>query len=335
MGTLWSRARSLVSRRQRVQDLRSEIESHLEEAAEEYRRQGFPPAEARRAAMVSFGGIAQTEEAYREQQAFAWVDHSLREARHAVRSLRRSAGFSVSVLLVLAIGTGAVTAIFVLLNSIVLRPLPYPRSDRLVLLTHTTPGPDRTAGGVSSALYFHYLDHARSLESVGTYNETVRNLRVDDRTERVRVTDVSATLLEVLGVKPALGRLFTAEDGRPGFMSLRWRIPILLSHDFWVDRFGADPNIIGRVITLPDSPREVIGVMPAGFSFPNAETQIWMLLEPMRSTRASLSDLELNTIARLHGTATAASAQAELAHLLPQLEASVGNASAEPASGVD
>lgn len=312
--------RTMLRPHQRDQDLRREIDSHLDEAAEEYRRQGLPPAEARRAALVSFGGVAQSEDAYREHLSFRWIDHVRRDARHAIRALRRSPGFSLVVLAVLALGTGAVTAVFVLLNSIVLRPLPFPDSDRLVVVTHSAPGLDRADVGVSSGLYFHYRDHAQSFSALGTYEDGVQNLRLGDRTERVRTVYAGAAVFEVLGVRPALGRLFTEEDGRPGFMNLRWKIPILLSHDFWVERFGADPNIIGRVLTLPDSPREVVGVMPPGFAFPDGNTQVWMLLEPPPNSSRALSNLGFNAVGRLRSGATAASAQAELTRVLPQIQ---------------
>ncbi|HYN06301.1 MAG TPA: ADOP family duplicated permease [Vicinamibacterales bacterium] len=329
----WSRARAMMRSHQRDQDLRREIDSHLDEAAEEYRRRGLSAAEARRAARVSFGGVAQAEDAYREHLSFSWLEHVRRDARHAVRALRRSPGFSLVVLVVLALGTGAATAVFVLLNSIVLRPLPFPQSDRLVVIRHSAPGLDRADVGVSSGLYFHYRDHAQSFESLGTYTERVRNLRLGDRTERVRMADVGSAVFHVLGVRPALGRLFTEEDGRLGFMSLKWKIPIVLSHAFWVDRFGADPNIIGRVLTIPDSPREVVGVMPAGFAFPNADTQIWMLLEPSR-TSAALSNLGLDAVGRLRPGATAVSAQAELTRVLPQIQGLFKDTTAEKMAGV-
>lgn len=325
----WSRLRAILRPHQADRDLRREIESHLDEAAEEYRRQGLSPAEARRAARVSFGGVAQAEDAYREHLSFAWIDHLRRDARHALQSLRRHPGFPIVVVVVLALGTGAVTAVFVLLNSIVLRPLPFPQSDRLVVVRHSAPGLDRADVGISSALYHHYRAQARSFESLGTYEEAVQNLRLGDRSERVRTAYAGSAVFQVLGVRPALGRLFTEQDGAPGFMSMRWKIPILLSHDFWVERFGADPGVIGRVLMIPDSPREVVGVMPAGFAFPTPDTQIWVLLEPTARNSRALSNFGFNSVGRLRPSATPASAEAELTQVLPQIEGLFKDTSAE------
>ena len=128
------------------------------------------------------------------------------------------------------------------------------------------------------------------MESVGVYTERVLNLRMPEAgTERVYVASAGTALLRVLGAEPALGRLFTEEDGRPGFMNLRWTIPVLLTHDFWVDRFGADPNVIGRILTINDNPREVVGVLAEGFEFPGPGTQIWMLLELSADTSSAFA----------------------------------------------
>jgi putative ABC transport system permease protein len=316
-----SRVHGLVRARQLDRDLRQEIAGHLDEATEEYLRQGLPWAEARRAALRNFGGVVQAEEAYRDARSFVWLDQLRRDMRHGVRGLRRSAGFSLVVLAVLAIGTGAITSVFVLLNTIVLQQLAFPRSDRLVVVKHSAPGLNVDEVGLSSGLYFHYSQHARSVESLGVYTENVLNLRVPGAgTERVHVTFAGAALFQVLGAKPALGRLFTEEDGRPGFMNMRWTIPILLAHDFWVGRLGRDPDVVGRILTINENPRRVIGVLPEEFAFPDRHTQIWMLVEPPRGTANFARVFNWKAIARLHPGATPASAQTELRHILPQIE---------------
>ncbi len=319
---VFSRLRGIGRARRLDRELGDEIAAHLEEAADEYRRQGLSPEDARRAALRHFGGVAQIEDAYREQRSLQWLDHVGRDLRHAVRALGRSPGFFVVVLLVLAMAAGATTSVFALLDSIVFRPLPYPHSDRLVVVEHAAPGLNRDEVGLSTGLYFHYLDHAQSLESIGLYQSTIHNLRVAGfGTERVHLTYTTSSLFHVLGVNPALGRLFTEEDGAPGFMSLTWAVPILLSHDFWVSHFGADSGVIGRLV--PDGngdPRRVVGVMPEGFAFPDAQTQVWMLLEPMRRAANFARSLGEQAVARLRRGATAASAQAELTEILPGIE---------------
>jgi putative ABC transport system permease protein len=319
-----SRLRAVMRSRQLDDDLRQEIAAHLDEATEEFVEQGLSRAEARRAALRSFGGVAQAEDAHREQRAFVSFRDLGRDLRYAVRALRRSPGFSGVVLVVLAIGTGAVTSVFALLNTIVLQPLPYPQSDRLVVIKHSAPGLNRAEVGLSPGLYFHYQQHAQSLQSLAVYSSArVLNLRVPGSgTERIQVTSASSALFRVLGAKPTLGRLFTAEDWLPAFaMNGALKVPVLLAHDLWVGDFGGDPGIIGQTLTINDAPREVVGVLPEGFSFPDSHTKIWMLWELQNPAVATFAQtFPLNAIARLRPGATASSAQAELAHILPQIE---------------
>ncbi|OFW03843.1 MAG: hypothetical protein A3H96_06585 [Acidobacteria bacterium RIFCSPLOWO2_02_FULL_67_36] len=270
-----SRVWGVIRARQLDRDLQQQIAGHLDEAADEYVRQGLSPEDARRAALRSFGDVGRTQESWREARSFLSLDHLQRDVRHAIRGLRRSAGFSCVVLIVLAIGTGALTSVFALLNSVVLQPLSFAESDRLVVIRHSAPGLGLEDTGLSSGLYLHYSEHVQSLESLAVYKErVVLNLRLpDEGTQRVLVTYASAALFKVLQTQPALGRLFTEEDGRPGFMKMKWRIPVLLSHALWISRFGGDSNVIGRILIVNDSPREVVGVLPEGFAFPRADAR--------------------------------------------------------------
>ncbi len=326
-----SRVRAWFRWQRQGDDLRREIASHLDEATDEFIRQGLSPAEARRAALVSFGGVAQTEDAYREHLSFRWLDHFGRDLRHSARALFRSPAFSLVVLGVLAIGTGAWICVFALLDRIVLQPLPYPQSDRLIVIRHTAPGLKRDDVPLSEGLFFHYREHAHSFESLGVYvKPTLQSLRLPGAvTERVQITYASYTLFQVFGVQPELGRLFNADDGRPGFMNMKWTIPVLVAHDFWVDHLGRDPNVVGRILTLGDNARQVIGVMPEGFAFPDRHTQIWMLLEPSRDRAEFARSFRWEDVGRLRPGATVASAQAELAHVLPQIQGLYNDATPE------
>lgn len=303
-------------------DLQQQIASHLDEAADEYVRQGLSLEDARRAALRSFGNVGRAQEAWRDARSFLSLDHLRRDVLHAVRSLRRSPGFSLVVLIVLAVGTGAVTSVFALLNNVVLRPLPFAESDRLVVIRHSAPGLGLENAGLSNGLYLHYSEQVQSLESLAVYRErVVLNLRLpEEGTQRVLVTYASAALFKVLRTRPAVGRLFTEEDGRPGFMNTKWRIPVLLSHAFWISRFGGDPNVIGRILTVNESPREVVGVLPEGFAFPRADTQMWMLLEPPKTSGNVVRNFSWDAVARMRPGVTAASAQVELAHVLRGIE---------------
>jgi putative ABC transport system permease protein len=318
-----SRVRASLRGRDLDADLRQEIGAHLDEATEEYVRRGLSPGEARRAALRNFGGVARVEDAHREQRALMSLGDRGRDLRHAVRALRQSPGFSLVVLIVLAIGTGAITSVFALLNSIVLRPLPFPQANRIVVVKHSAPGLNRPEVGLSSGLYFHYLQHARSFESLAAYlSDHVLNLTVPGSgTERVHVMGASSALFRILGARPMLGRLFTEADWSPAFaQDGNLKIPVLMAHDLWVADFGADPEIIGKTISLNDTRREVVGVLPEGFSFPDARTQIWELWELQNPAWATFAEtFSLNAIARLRPGATPGSAETELARLLPQI----------------
>jgi len=316
-----ARVVATVTGRDRSAELRREIASHLGEATDELERQGFSPAEARRRALVSFGGVAQAEEAYRDGLVVRWLDAFTRDARHATRALIRAPGFSLIVIAILAIGTGAVTAAFALLNRVVLQPLPYPGADRLVAIEHVATGLQLSDTGSSTGLYFFYGERAPAFESMGGYSRLLpTNLTLPNGDiERVQLTRVTASLFRTLGATPAHGRLFTEEDGQPGFMNTTWAIPALLAHQLWIDRFGADPSIVGQMVKINDSPRLVVGVMPEGFAFPDRTTQIWMLSEPPRASANFARSFDLRVVARLRAGVTAEFAEAELTQLLPQV----------------
>ncbi|MGH9409984.1 MAG: ADOP family duplicated permease [Vicinamibacterales bacterium] len=324
------RVRRLFGAHRQVADLRHEIDAHIDEATEDYLQRGLTPADARRAALLDFGGIARTEEAYREHLAFRWIDAFTRDVRHAARALRRSPGFAFVVVLVLAVGTGASTAVFTLLDRIVLQPLPFPDADRLVTIAHAVPGRNLKQAGISDGLFFFYRQHARSIASLGLYTRsTMSNLHTDSGTVRIEMRRADPEFFRVLGVQPALGRLFTDEDGAPGFMDGTWAIPILLTHDFWLERFGSDPAVVGRTLTINDLPRPIVGVLPAGFSFPDAHTQIWELDMPSARSPRFAQSFRYNAIARLRPGVTASAASADLDALLPHVIGVYPDATAE------
>jgi putative ABC transport system permease protein len=328
--TIVSRVAGLFRRGRLDADLKQEIASHLDEACDEYLRQGLSPEQARAAALKSFGGIVQIEEDYRDRATLRPVEDLWRDLTYGLRNLRRSAGFSCVVLAVLAIGIGGIATVFTLLNRIVLQPLPFPSSDRIVSVTHAAPGLGVAEVGLSSGVYFHYLKQARSLEALGVYTTTASTFRrADASAERIDLTSASAGVFRVLGVTPEIGRLFTDEDGAPGFMNMTWAVPVLLSHDFWVDRFGGDPTVIGRSIVIGNQERRVIGVMPEGFAFPDRRTDIWMLLEPPPATANFARVFSWNAIARIRPGLTLAAAEGDLRTVLPRIVGSYPDATPE------
>jgi putative ABC transport system permease protein len=239
-------------------------------------------------------------------------------------------GIPLIVVITFALGSAGVTTIFALVNAIVIRPLPYAASDRLAAVKHSAPGLGLAEAGLSSGTYFHYRAHARSFEAFAVYSETVLNVSVPETaTERVQVTYAGPELFDVLGVRPALGRLFTNEDARPGFMDTTWPVPVLLSHHCWQRRYGGDPRIIGRTITLNNRARPVIGVLPAAFSFPGPDTEIWMLFVPAEQTASFARQLEYRAVARLRPGVSPEAAATELGRILPSIEGVYADATAE------
>lgn len=252
------------------------------------------------------------------------------DLRHAGRTLAGSPGLSALAVISIALGSGAVTAAFALVSGILLQPLPYPEADRLVAVKHSAPGLGLPVAGLSDGTYFHYRDHSQSFQSLATYRQGFRNLALPEGgTERVEVTYAGPELFEVLGVRPVLGRLFTATDGEPGFMNMTWPVSVLLSHDFWHSHYGGDPGIVGQTIVLNDNPRRVVGILPAGFAFPRRETRIWMLLMASESGATFANRFEDDAVGRLMPGVGPAMAERELARILPSIEGMYADATRE------
>jgi predicted permease len=321
--------RNLLRRGRVERDLDDELRATFQLLVEENLEAGMAPDDARRAARLELGSLDALKDHVRDVRAGASMHRLARDLRYALRSLVKHPGMSLTLVITFALGSAGVTATFALVNAILLQPLPYPESERLVAVKHAAPGLGLAETGLSSGTYFHYRDHAQTFETLAVYSETVLNLSSPDAgTERVEVTYAGPELFTALKTRPIVGRLFTAEDGRPGFMDMRWPIPVLLSHELWQRRYGGAEDVIGGTITLNDRARRVVGVLPQGFAFPRAETQIWMLFIPSERTSNFARDLEHGAIARLRPGVTAAAAAAELARILPSIEGVYADATA-------
>jgi predicted permease len=244
-----------------------------------------------------------------------------REIRHAARTLWRTRGFTVMATLTLALGIGATTAIFTLLDAVVLRPLPYPSANRIVAFDHVVPGVGADARwNVSEAEYFYVRRHARSFEEIGVYSAPTLTLVVDGRAERIQGAVVSATLLNVLGARPAHGRLLNASDDRPDGARV-----VLISHDFWQRRYGGDRAILGRSIELEATMFEIVGVLDRDVELPDLPVDVWRPMG-LDSTRRPINSHYLNTVGRLRPGVTPLDAQTELAALIRRFPAEMPSA---------
>jgi putative ABC transport system permease protein len=239
----------------------------------------------------------------------------MNDLRHALRRLSRSPRFSIAAAVTLAIGVGGVGGIFALVDAVLLRPLPYPAADRLVAVTHSAPRLGLAEAGHSYGTYHYYRDNSRLLDDFAIYQESVVELSDGSEAERVRIAVVTPSFFSTLGVAPALGRPFHPKDGLPGAPQ-----QVILGHDLWARRYGADSGIVGRTVELDRAPREVVGVMPRGFGFPGPETEVWWARD-FQMVGVQLNQLTLSGVARLTASASPESAERELNALIPGLAA--------------
>jgi len=242
------------------------------------------------------------------------MDTLAQELRHAARRLVRTPIFTAAAATTLALAIAANAAIFTLVYRVVLNPLPYADSGRLIFLDYGIPGRNVPSGvpTMTWQLYHQLADNTRLLDSIAAYTGGSGTLTGSGTPERLVIARGTPSLLSVLRVTPALGRWFTEQEGVLGTPAVA-----VLTHGFWVRRFGADPAVVGRTIVIDGVPTDVVGVMPVSFAFPRPQIDLW---QPAQSTRASASFLfSIQGIARLRDDATVTSARAEITNLIEDL----------------
>lgn len=309
------RLRALLFRGAEEAELDEELRFHVEMETEANLARGMSADEARRQALIAFGGMERFREEVRAARGVGFLEGPWRGLRFAVRRLVRDRGFSVPVIATLALGIGATTAIFALVNAVLLQPLPYPDSGRLVAVRHAAPGWGLSEAGQSDGTYLHYRSGNRTFEEMGVYYESSQILTDGDEAERIRVAMTTPSTFSVLGVRPFRGRLFTPADTE------RAAWVVMISHDLWVRRYGADPGIIGSTIEINrGEPREVVGVMPPGFDFPSPDTDLWWGMGA-EASEAGMDDLWMSGIGRLRNGISPGDAEADLQRLVLTLPA--------------
>src|SRR5687768_9160044 len=278
------RLRDLFSGRRGEHEMTDELALHLEMQEREFVRRGMDPDSAHRAAVQSFGGMEHARESYRDARGIPWIEHLVRDSRYALRRLRRAPSFSFGVVATLGVGVGVAVSIGALVYGVLLRPLPYPDSERLVDVTLRAPGLDGGAEFAhSTASFVHVRDASKSFAAFGGYfvNDAVNLTDLDDP-QRVSAVMITPGTFAALGVKPLLGRLLQDADASTGFAGV---VPILISHDLWRDRYGADPALVERTIEVNRRPRRVVGILPPGFAFPLPAARVYFPME-IEVTRA-------------------------------------------------
>ncbi len=297
-------------------DQLEQIESYIQIETDENIARGMPADEAVAAARRKFGNSVLIREEIYWMNSVSFFDTVARNVRHSWRALRRNPVFTAATLLTLAIGIGANTAVFSVLDHILLRPLPYPDSERLVAVAHSAPGAAGlgNASGdllLSESMFATYADKNRTLEAIGIWYAGTMTVTGVAEPEQVRTIFATGGALQALEVQPALGRLLSQVDSMPGSPAT-----VLLSYGYWQRRFGGAPSIVGRTITLDSRPQVVVGIMPPGFRVVNKEAD---LIAPLVIDygKLSLPGFGFQCVARLRPGVTITQASADISRLIP------------------
>lgn len=300
-------------RRTLDRDLDDELRFHLETRAGRYQQAGMDAREAAHEARHSFGNPTFFKEECRDMWTFQRAEIFWQDLRYAARTLRKSPGFSIVAVLTLALGIGANTAIYSVVNALLLRPLPYKDSSRLVRLWPTNVKTGPLPYAITSYPDFtDWKTQSHSFEQVEGYVPRSFNLSGGDQPQRVYGLRASAGLLALLGITPIHGRTFLAEETQPGKDHV-----LLLSEGLWQSRFARDPNVLGKTVKLNDENYLVIGILPAAFQFPPNNPCALVLPQPPDPSRGHGF---LNVVARLKTGVTLATAQTEMETIARRLE---------------
>jgi predicted permease len=308
--SLLTRTFSNFNRARDERELSEELNAHLQTHIDDNLRAGMTLDDARRDALLTLGGLAQTAEACRSRQHLPFVETTMQDLRYALRMLRKTPGFAAAAILTLALGIGANTAIFSVLNAVILKPLEYQQPDRLMRLASTFPNYDEF--WISMPEYFEFREWTKAFVSVGIYQTSESNISAPERPQRVRSMLATFDLFTTLRVNPRLGRVFEEADNRPGAAEVA-----LLSDGLWRSSFGGDQQIVGKAIEIDGLRRTIVGVMPPAFDVADQRVELWLPLTLNRAT-ANRGGHNYYMIGRLADGQSVASSRAELETLLAQ-----------------
>jgi predicted permease len=320
----WMRLLGSFSGRRYERDLDEELDAHIQLMTEDYIRRGRPPDEARRRARLTFGSLESTKESYRDQRRLPRLDALAKDLRDAFRAIHRSPGFATIVILVLAIGIGANTTLFSIVNAVLLQPLPYPESDRLVWVGETRadlPFSSTNPGVVSYQNFLDWRKQQTVFENIGAYQPTGGSpgaFLIGGEPVRLEIQRMSADAFAALKVTPVMGRGFNSDEDRTGAAGT-----VVLSYHVWQGRFGGMP-VVGQTVSMNGVPRTIVGVMPPDFRFPYTEVDAWLPLGtlplPPRAAHVGHGGEGLGAIARLRPGVTLEQARDEMATIMSRLE---------------
>src|SRR6204780_1778861 len=312
----------MFRRKRKASDFGAEIEAHIQLETERLQEQGLSYEDARTAARRAFGNVTNTQEHFYESSHLLWWDNFWQDIRYAARMLRKSPGFAAIAILTIALGIGATTAIFSVVDATLLHPLPYPHPEQLVTITDDLPGVGARDVGISVPEW-HDFQRSGIFQYVSALGGGDSNLTGSSEPAPIRLLVISPNYFSLLGVKPQLGRAFDPEDQTPGF-----NLEVLISDGLWKRAFGSDPHILGKSVRLDNDLYNVVGVMPPGFHDPGAtaeesNTDVWAAAgfagPPAPPPQRNLRILP-GAIARIAPGLTIAAAQSRLDALVASLQ---------------
>jgi len=308
--------KQLFVRRRLYRELSEEVQAHLDEKVEELVAEGMSREEAMQSARREFGNVGLITEDSREVWRWPSVEDFFLDIRHGLRALCHNPIFTTVALLTIAIGIAANTAVFSVVNGVLLKPLHYPKAEELVALHQVAPGAEGLADFengllLSPSMYFTYAEHNRTFQSLGVWITGTANATGLAEPEQVRTVAVSNGVFESLGVPPAVGRWLSPADQLPNGPRR-----VMLSYGYWQRRFGGEQGVIGRSIIVDSRAREIVGVMPQGFRFVDSDFDLAAPLAFDRG-KAILAGFGFHGTARLKPGTTIAEANTDLARMLP------------------
>jgi putative ABC transport system permease protein len=309
------RVLALFRWRSRDRDMEREMAFHVDSLARDYARDGLSDVDAQRAARRQFGNLTRLKERGHDERTMRLVEDVTRDVRHAARGLWRSPGFSLAVILTLALGIGGNTAVFSVVDQLLLRPLPYPDGDQLVVVEETV-GANPHAD-VSPANWLDWQRESRTFRRFAAWRSWSFTLTGTGEPRRVNAQQVSSEFFPLLGVAPLLGRTISDEDDRPNGPRVA-----VLSYRAWQNELDGDPRAIGRTVQLDDRAYEIVGVMPPGFRFVQQDVDLWTAAQldrtrPWRETEGRV----IAVVGRLAADATIGTARSEMEGIARRLAA--------------
>jgi len=322
------RIRGLFQRHREEDDFSAELESHVALHTDESIRAGLSPEEARRQALIRLGGAEQARQAHRERRTFPWLESILQDAHYGLRTLRRSPGFTITAVLTLALGIGACTAIFSLVNAVLIRSLPYGNASRLVYVY--TPNPRYNLPpeifGPAYGDFYDIKRESRSFQNITAFDQSMFSLAEQGSAQRVSAARVDGDFFQTFQSAPELGRAITADDNQPGHDKVA-----VISHALWQSMFGSADDVLHRSLLLDGKSYEIVGVMPEGFEYPHLSdlpygvpqyktTQVWVPLALAPHDMAERDNSSGVAVARLKHGVSIAQAQAELSPIMARLD---------------